>query len=74
MDELRILPEILIYADDADFLSSFQDFLGEVVEVVVQLFKKEYKLIVNVGKTKQIKVGHLYVGVDQSSWTVELVN
>ena len=57
-----------IYADDTDFLSFCQDYLDEVMEVVVPLFKDEYKLIVNADKTENTKVGHLDMGVDQSAW------
>ena len=33
-----------------------------------ELFKDEYKLIVNADKTENTKVGHLDMGVDQSAW------
>jgi hypothetical protein len=68
VDELSRLPETLIYADDTDFLSFCQDYLDEVLEVVVPLFKNEYKLIVNADKTERTRVGHLDMGVDQSAW------
>ncbi len=38
------------------------------MEVVVPLFKDEYKLIVNADETENTKVGHLDMGVDQSAW------
>ncbi len=76
MDALsRRLPESLIRADDTDFLSFCQEYLDEVMEVVVPLFKAEYNLmIVNVDKTEKNKYGHLEMELDQSAWTVELVN
>ena len=68
VDELSRLPETLIYADDTDFLSFCQDYLDEVMKVVVPLFKDEYQLIVNAEKTERTRVGHLDMGVDQSAW------
>ena len=59
VDELSRLPKTLIYADDTDFLRFCQDYLDEVLEVVVPLFKNEYKLIVNADKTERTRVGHL---------------
>jgi hypothetical protein len=59
VDELSRLPKTLIYADDTDFLRFCQDYLDEVLEVVVPLFKNKYKLIVNADKTERTRVGHL---------------
>ncbi len=58
----------MIYADDTDFLSFCQDYLYGVMEVVVPLFKDEYKLIVNAEKTERTRVGHLDMDFDQSAW------
>ncbi len=47
VNEFSRLPETSIYVDDTDFITFCQDYLDEVIEVVVPLFKDEYKLIVN---------------------------
>jgi hypothetical protein len=37
-----LTPETLIHADDTDFLRFCQDYLDEVIGVVVPLFRDEY--------------------------------
>ncbi len=59
LDQLRRLSETLMYANDTDCFRFCQEYLDEVTEVLVPLFRDEYNLIVNADKTKQHKVGHL---------------
>ena len=67
-DILYKLPEILIYADDTDFISLNPVFLEEVMNIVGPLFQEVYKLIVNEDKTERTNIGHSDLGVDQSKW------